>query len=369
LRAECGTSFRVIPFSETTKTITSKGKPIMAQEGTNTKGPLHFYENTVWRVFSYVFWIGLVSLLILITAAKGLSVPAFGNPRNIQNIAQFWLIFALMVPPMILIIASGGLDLSVGAVIGLTSVIVASMMTNQDMSGAVALLIGLGLAFLIGLVNGLLTGLTRLHGAVVTLGMMALLRGIAISISEGTPIMIKDVDSFSGLTILAVILVNLLTLVTIALAEFTPFGRQRHSELVEGESRLRRLVRTVIAYALSSTMAGLAGILLLSRLRTGMPTLGTGYEVQVILAVFLGGIPLGGGLLNVIGAMLGSLLIVLTQNVAVLNNVPAAAFQIYQGVGLLIFGPLSQGYTLVADWFFRSRSQKSTPAVSPLPAD
>ena len=330
----------------------------MAKESTNQKSALHFYENTKWRLSSYLIWIGLVLLLMALTIVGGLDLPNFGNSRYIQSIFQVWVISALMVPPMILVIASGGLDLSVGAVVGFISVIVAAMLTVQEMGSVTALMIGLGLAFLIGLVNGLLVGLTKLHGAVVTLGMMALLRGIAFGISEGGRGIIVDVHFFPALTIPVVILVILLTIIIIGLAELTPFGRRRYSDLMENESWIQRLVRTVVVYVLSSTMAGLAGILIVSRLQAGFPTTGTGYEVEVILAVFLGGTPIGGGLLNVIGAMLGSLLITLIKNVALLGNASPSAIQILLGVGLLIFGPLSQVYTLIADWIFRSRTKK-----------
>lgn len=341
----------------------------MAQEDANQKSTLHFYEDTKWRLLSYLFWIGLVLLLMMLTTAGGLGIPGFGNPRNIQNIFQIWLITALMVPPMILVMASGGLDLSVGAMVGFISVIVATLVTTREMSGFAAMLVGLGLAFLIGLVNGLLVGLTKLHSTVVTLGMMTLLRGLALTISDGTTVIVKEVDFSSGLKILATLLMILLTLFVIGLAEFTPLGRKRYSDLTESESWIRRLARTVLVYVLSGTIAGFSGILVMARVQAGLPTLGTGYEVQTILAVFLGGIPIGGGLLNVIGAMLGSLLIALTQNIAVMNNVPAFATYVYQGIGLMTFGSLTQVYTLVADWLFKSRSPKDVTDASPLPAD
>jgi ribose transport system permease protein len=300
-------------------------------------------------------WIGLVLLLMILTLLAGLGSPSFTDSRNMENIFQSWLISALLVLPMILVVVSGGLDLSVGAVIGLSTVMAASMMEAADASGAAALVTVLGLAFGVGLVNGLVTGLTRLHGAVVTLGMMTLLRGIAFGVNEGAPILVQDVEFFSVLTVPAVILLILLVIIVFVLAEFTRFGRKRYTDSLTEESWLVRLVRTAIPYILSSVMAGLAGLLLIARLRTGMAATGTGYEAETILAVFLGGIPLGGGLVNVIGAMLASLAIALNKNITLLNGMSPFATQIRLGLGLLIFGVFSQVYSLAADWIYQRR--------------
>jgi ribose transport system permease protein len=163
------------------------------------------------------------------------------------------------------------------------------------------------------------------------------------------------VELFSSLTVPAVILLILLVIIVFVLAEFTRFGRKRYTDSLTEESWLVRLVRTAIPYILSSVMAGLAGLLLIARLRTGMAATGTGYEAETILAVFLGGIPLGGGLVNVIGAMLASLAIALNKNITLLNGMSPFATQIRLGLGLLIFGVLSQVYSLAADWIYQRR--------------
>jgi ribose transport system permease protein len=293
------------------------------------------------------------------TLIGGIGSPAFSNPRFMANVGQSWLVSALLVPPMVLVVVSGGLDLSVGAVIGFVTILAANMMESQDTGGAfLALVVGLLVAFGIGLMNGLLTGLTKLHGAVITLGMMTLLRGAALNIGNGSPIFVRDTDLFSGLTIPAVVLLIILIVVILFMAEFTKFGRKRFTESMEDESWLGRLIRIVVPYTLSGTMAGLAAFLLMARLGAAMPTTGTGVETETILAVLLAGIPLGGGLINIIGAMLASLLIALDKNVSILNQIKDGSpfvIQIKLGLELIIFGVLNQTYFRVADWFYKSR--------------
>jgi ribose transport system permease protein len=261
---------------------------------------------------------------------------------------------------MVLVVVSGGLDLSVGAVVGIVSVLAANMIDESQGTGGafLALVVGLLVAFGIGLTNGLLTGLTKLHGALITLGMMTLLRGLAYKISDGRPMIVRDADFFSGLTIPAVVLLIILIIVIFFMAEFTKFGRKRYIEPMEAESLPGRLVRIVIPYTLSSTMASLAAFLLLARVGTAMPTIGIGFETETILAVLMAGIPLGGGLVNIIGAMLASLLIALDKSVSIINQIEDASpysIQIKLGIELIIFGGLNQTYFRVADWFYRSR--------------
>lgn len=332
----------------------------MSQTDSIQVSPSHFYENRKWRIISYILWTGVVLLLIIPTLIGGIGSSAFSNPRFWANVGQSWLVAALLVPPMVLVVVSGGLDLSVGAVIGIVTVLAANMMESQGTGGAFpALVIGLLVAFGIGLTNGLLTGLAKLHGAVITLGMMTLLRGIAFNISDGSPVFVRDADFFSGLTIPAVVLLIILIILIFFMAEFTKYGRKRYTETIEDESLPGRLVRIVVPYTLSSTMAGLAAFLLMARLGAAMPTTGIGFETETILAVLLAGIPLGGGLVNIIGAMLASLLITLDKNVSLINQLEDASpytIQIKLGLELIIFGVLNQTYFRVADWFYRSRT-------------
>ncbi|MBI5824769.1 MAG: ABC transporter permease [Chloroflexi bacterium] len=327
----------------------------MAEEGVKQEISKNFYEDKKWRFVSYAIWIGLALFLMMITMVGGAGkLSAITAPKMLENIFQSWLILAILIPPMIMVSSTGGLDLSVGAVAGLVAVTAATAMV-EGASGWIAVFIALKISIFIGLVNGLLIGLTRINGFVITLGMATLARGAALQLSQGGPAALAGPDAlFPGLSIVMVFFLILLTIILIVLAELTPLGRKRFTN-VENESLVLHLIRTAIPYLLSSVMAGFAGLLLLARLRTAFAGTGIGLETEVILSLFLAGIPLGGGLFNVIGALIASFVVSLQKAVTIVNGTPVGVIQTQQGYGLLIFGVLSQVYFLAVNWFYKKQ--------------
>jgi ribose transport system permease protein len=328
----------------------------MTQEGTKQEVSKKFYEDKKWRFFSYAIWIGLVLFLMVVTTAGGAGkLSAITTPKMLQNLFQSWLILAILIPPMIMVSTTGGLDLSVGAVAGLVAVTVATVM-QEGASGWVAVFIALRISIFIGLVNGILIGLTRINGFIVTLGMATLIRGAVLQLSqEGPTAFISQDTLFPGLSVVMVLFLILLTIILIVLAELTPLGQKRFTD-TGNEPLVLHLIRTAIPYLLSSIMAGFAGLLLLARLQTAFAGTGMGLETEVMLSLFLAGIPMGGGLFNVVGALLASLVISLHKVVAAVNGSSVGIIQTQQGYGLLIFGVLSQVYFLAADWFYKKRT-------------
>lgn len=328
----------------------------MTQEGTKQEVSKKFYEDKKWRFFSYAIWIGLVLFLMVVTTAGGAGkLSAITTPKMLQNLFQSWLILAILIPPMIMVSTTGGLDLSVGTVAGLVAVTVATVM-QEGASGWVAVFIALRISIFIGLVNGILIGLTRINGFIVTLGMATLIRGAVLQLSqEGPTAFISQDTLFPGLSVVMVLFLILLTIILIVLAELTPLGQKRFTD-TGNEPLVLHLIRTAIPYLLSSIMAGFAGLLLLARLQTAFAGTGMGLETEVMLSLFLAGIPMGGGLFNVLGALLASLVISLHKVVAAVNGSSVGIIQTQQGYGLLIFGVLSQVYFLAANWFYKKRT-------------
>lgn len=328
----------------------------MTQEGSKQEVSKNFYEDKKWRFISYAIWIGLVLFLMVVTTAGGVGkLSANTMPKMLQNLFQSWLILAILIPPMIMVSTTGGLDLSVGAVAGLVAVSSAIAM-REGASGWVAIFIALKISFFVGIVNGLLIGLTRINGFIITLGMATLLRGATLQLSEGGPATFVGKDAlFPGLSTVMILFLFVLIIIVIVLAEFTPLGRKRFTD-ANNEPLVLHAIRTAIPYFLSSVMAGFAGLLLLARLRTASAGTGIGLETDVMLSLFLAGIPLGGGLFNVIGALLASLVVSLHKVVAAVNGSSVGVIQTQQGYGLLIFGVLSQVYFFAADWFYKKRT-------------
>ena len=337
----------------------------MTEEHTVQTDPCQsFCDNWKWRLSSKAIWIGLVFLLLVLVLLTAVPVREFWSPTNLRNLARTGLLFsALIVPSMILVIASGGIDLSVGAVAGVVSAVMASLM-SAGMSPAVALLIGLLLAILIGLINGFLVGLARLHGAVVTLGMMVLLRGIVLVVTDGRAISAGDVGFLGSLAVPGLLLALLLIIGVVALTELAPFARKRFLGLRDDGPWLQRLAVAGLPYVLTSVMAGFAGACYVGIIGYGTITLGSGLEAEVMLIVFLGGTVLGGGLVNGLGVILAALTLAVVKNVWVLSNRPPAEVYIIEGVGLLVFGLLGQLYYMIVAWIFKRSKAERTPVVN-----
>jgi ribose transport system permease protein len=331
----------------------------MTQKSINQDAPsLHFYENILWRLFSNALWDGLIVVILLIAVLVGsLSPGKFGLSANIHNIIWVWLTAALLVPTMGLIIASGGIDLSVGSVAGLIAAVMASLVVSERASIGGAFIIGLCLAFLVGLVNGFLIGVIRLNAVIVTLAMMTLLRGICYIITNVKSIVVAEVGFLSSLAVPAIALISLI-LVCIAAAELK-FVSSKYRLQSDKASWIRQSLLTGLPYVLSSTMAGLVGALYLGRLRAALPTVGTGLEVDVILMVFLGGTPLGSGFVNIMGAVLAALVVAIVQNISMLNGVSQFSVSAGKGAALLIFGLLCHAYYYVVNLIFAKRKGSS----------
>ena len=324
----------------------------MAQESTNQDvSPLHFYENPRWRLLSTTLWNVLILVILAIVVLVGSMSPAgFWSSTNVQSILWTWLAPALLVPAMSLIIASGGIDLSVGSVAGFTAIVMASMLASDKANIGGALMAGLLLAFLAGLVNGFLIGVCRLNAVIVTLGMMTALRGITYMIAQNV-IAVADAGFLSSLALPAVVLV-LLIIVCIVATELRYRGNTERSKPNNSASWIGQSLRIGLPYVLSGTVAGLVGAVLLGRLRAGTPSLGTGLEVDVILMTVLGGTALGGGVVNILGGVLAALVVGMVQNIALLNGVPQLTVSAGKGIALLFFGVMCPAYYYIVNLIF-----------------
>ena len=320
-------------------------------------GPLveeaFFYENTAWRLLSVVIWVAFVFLVTVVFALwAGASIPHFWTALLRQG-----QLFPLLVlaPPMVLIVASGGLDLSVGALAALVSVVLAAMISRA--TGVVpAVAVGMLVALAVGLLNGLLAGLVRINGALVTLGMAFLLRGLAGLISEESVIAAvaaaDGLESFNfpalkwGIAALSIVGCALL-------AHLTPIGRRPSPAGENRESWIARGVFVGSPYLVSSLMAGVAGTWYCSWLCAGDPEIATGLELRVVFAVLLGGTFMGGRFGTVIGAVLGVLLAVMIDLAVVSEGLSPAVQTLLIGGGIVVAALLGGLYYGLVGSMFR----------------
>lgn len=260
--------------------------------------------------------LGLLFVAIIFGATIG---PRFFYGANLELIARQTAIVCTAALGMTMVIVSGGIDLSVGSVVALTTVIIAVLL-RTDANPAAAALAGIGAAALIGTLNGaLITGL-RVIPFIVTLGTMILVRGAAKGFADERRVeapatwlndLLRAVNPDSLMIVPGGIwLMAALALLVAGTLGYTRFGRHLFS--IGSNERTARLCgvsveRTQIGvYTAAGALAGVAGLLQFSRLSVGDPTVAVGLELDVIAAVIIGGGSLSGGRGSVLGTVLGA---------------------------------------------------------------
>jgi ribose/xylose/arabinose/galactoside ABC-type transport system permease subunit len=276
--------------------------------------------------------LGPVFGLVIIFAFFAVIGPeSFSSTRNLETIARQTAIVGMAALGMTMIMAMGGIDLSVGSVVALSGVVIAWLL-ERGCSPLVALLGGMGIGALVGLVNGTLITRLRVVPFIVTLGMLLVVRGAAKGLAREQKIDV-DPDALHWLeTLLAslgreqqwllvprgVWAVVLLAILVAAVLQYTRFGR--YTFAVGSNELTARLcgitvhrLKTMV-YVLGGLFAGLAGVLQFSRLQVGDPTVAMGLELDVIAAVVIGGGSLAGGEGSVLGSIVGALIMAVIRS-------------------------------------------------------
>jgi ribose transport system permease protein len=294
-----------------------------------------------WR--RYVVYVGFALIFIIFSIT--LSQYGFLTPNNLLNIIRQTATISVMAVAMTLVIASGEIDLSVGSMAGLSSVVAA--LTTAELGFAGGALAGLAVGAFVGLLNGLLTTRVGIPSFLVTLGMLGIANGTAMWITASAPIPIlnETFNNFFGSGDLGPVpSLFIWTLVALALGHFilrkTPFGR---SVLATGGnptaarySGIDTMRVKLLVLVGSGAAAGIAGMLYAGRLNSGRFQWGQGDELSVIAAVILGGTPLAGGLGTVFGTVLGALMIGLINNGLILMGLDYSQQLIIRGLIIIL---------------------------------
>jgi ribose/xylose/arabinose/galactoside ABC-type transport system permease subunit len=259
-------------------------------------------------------FLGLVLVVLVFTALAG---AQFLEPGNLELMARQTAIVAMAAIGMTAVIVAGGIDLSVGSVISLTTVVIAVLL-RYDVPPLMAGLSGMAAAAVCGLANGLLITRLRVVPFIVTLGTMLIVRGVAKGVADERRVeaplswLNSLLRSPSGAWSLpsGIWLVVVVGLAISILLQYTRFGR--HIFAIGSNERMARLCgvpidRTkILVYTLNGALAGLAGLLQFSRLSVGDPTVAVGLELDVIAAVIIGGGSLLGGRGTITGTAIGA---------------------------------------------------------------
>lgn len=301
-------------------------------------------------------------LLLLIIISAFLS-PVFLSKQNIFNVMRQQVPIALLAIGALLVILTGGIDLSTGAILAICNIVLAYMINNMGLAsfGGIALAIPASIiaGAAVGCFNGLLISYLRMPAFIATLGTMTMIRGLSYMITRGSPIR-PSIDPIeapgsaalykfgqSGDPVLgmpwAVWVVIIIVVFFWLLMKYTAFGRlivatgsnQTAARLAGVNVRRHRFA----AYAICGALAGLAGVLLMARAGIATPSLGSGFELESIAAVVIGGASLSGGRGKVINSIIGVFILALIGNIMNLLSVPAYPQQVIQG-GIIIIAVL-----------------------------
>jgi ribose transport system permease protein len=298
-------------------------------------------------------------LLLVLVGAKG-ELGTFLSLGNLRVLIHEGTVPAVLALGMLLVIISGGIDLSVGAVVALVTVVTMRVFTHfhaelgVEQASLIAVTAGVLIGGACGLINGLLVTQLRLPPFVVTLGMLSITRGSAIWLAERTllafPVGARPewVQTFALSRVYNPGFLSLIALAAVIaiLLWATRFGR--HLYAVGSNEATARLCgvsvwRTkVLAYTIAGLLAGWAGVLLFAHGDSGNPSAGEGLELTVIAAVVIGGASLTGGKGTVAGALMGVLILGLLANGVSLFNVPVEVRYILEGGIILLNAALSR---------------------------
>ncbi len=283
--------------------------------------------------------------LILLFVALWIASPNFLTATNLSSVVRQTAVINIMALGMTIIIITGGIDLSVGSILGL-----AGLLGTMAMEAGTSIITGVAIGIVTGLICGFLNGfmITQLKIApfIVTLGTLGIYRGAALIISNGLPVHnVPRAFSFLGEgTVLGIPFVLwLLVICGVAvhiILEHTRLGRYAFaigsSPAAAVYAGIPVTFHTTAVYAIGGVLTGLGGMIEASRLMTGQPTAGTGYELQAIAAVVIGGGSLRGGEGSVVGTLVGAFIMGLLSNGSDLLGISNYVQQVVIGAVIIL---------------------------------
>jgi ribose/xylose/arabinose/galactoside ABC-type transport system permease subunit len=288
--------------------------------------------------------LGIVMALLLLLIVSSVLSSRFLSLPNLLNVLRQVAIVGILAIGQTFVILTAGIDLSVGAILGLSVVLFADILQTQSL--AVAIPVGLLCGGLMGIFNGLGIAYARIPAFIMTLGMLTFWRGIAFIVTSGTPIPITDATYYyvgngylAGIPIPSIILLLTLFIAAFVL-HLTPFGRCVYAIGSNEDAAHLSGVPTrrykLLVYTLSGFCAGIAGMVYSSQLSVGTPIAGEGYELDAIAAVVVGGTSLFGGSGSVFRTFVGTLFIGVLANILNLTGVDPFVQQLAKGALIVI---------------------------------
>jgi len=293
-------------------------------------------------LLKYVSKFGLYIAFVLLCAVLSILSPTFLTIENVLNVLRQISINGIIAVGMTFVIITGGIDLSVGSILALSAVTACSFAHPDTYPLIVPILIGLAVGLLCGVINGVIISYGKVAPFIVTLGMLTIARGASMVYTNGRPVInLSDAyNNIGGGYLFGIPIPIYILLLTIVIGAFilryTKFGRHIYAvggnELASRLSGLNINLIKIAVYAIAGLTAGLSGVVLSSRVMTGSPAIGQGYELDAVAAVVIGGTSLTGGVGSVGGTIVGALIIGVMNNGLDLLNVSSYYQQIVKGI-------------------------------------
>jgi len=319
---------------------------------------------TDWLKSQYALYI-LVALLLVATITRG---SIFWGGTNLTNLLLQMSIIGVVVMAELIVVLTGGIDISVGSTLGLAAVVAAGLFGGPSV--LLALVVAVIIGGIVGAVNGWLVAFRGLEPFIVTLGMLALARGLVYAYGNGIPINPKAASSFAQLgqtTVIGIPVLAIIWLAVVGLIAFllyrTVWGRRVYAigSNIDAARSSGIPVRTTLwsVYILAGLLVGLGGWIFLARFASGTSTAGNLLELEAIAAVVIGGARLSGGFGKVFGALVGTIIFAVIANLLSLLNVSTFLQDAFRGALILV------AVTLATVQFTRRRkaSDSTTPAA------
>lgn len=289
--------------------------------------------------------LALIILCLFLSFFPGTS-SSFPTVKNVFNVLRQISTNMLLACGMTMVIILGGINLSVGSVIAISGVIAAGCVSRYGFSIPVSFMIGIGLGLLFGVFNGFIISKTTIPPFIVTLATMNIARGLAGVYTGGSPVRVVSKEwqwlgagYFAGIPVPVIIMI-LFFILSVLIMNKTKLGR--HIYAVGGNPMAARFSGINVArvkflvYTYSGIMAGIAGVILASRMYSGQPTAGEGAEMDAIAAVVVGGTSMAGGSGKLGGTFIGALIIGILSNGLNLMNVNSFWQTVVKGVVILM---------------------------------
>ena len=300
---------------------------------------------------------GIGAVLLVLCVIFAFVAPKFGSMTNISNIFTQISINTVIALGMTFVILLGGIDLSVGSVLALCTIISGKIIVSENLSAGTAIFLsiiaGIGIGMLCGLFNGFISQHWKIPAFVVTMGMLNIARGLALTISDSRTIFgfPEAFNRIGALTVFRIPIIFIISLLLICIGSFilkrTVYGRLLYA-IGNNEEAVRLSGHNVdfykiSAYVICGATVGIASTLYMMRLNIASPILGNGFELPAIAAVVIGGASMNGGKGSLTGTLLGACILGVLNNGLLLMGLGDFARQIVTGI-IIVFAVVLDTY-------------------------